>query len=326
MEHDVYGEGELLSTFEKKIASLLGKPAAVFMPSGVMAQLIAVQIWAERSALPRFGMHPTSHLIGHEEQAYEAVLKLQGVPVGDRLKPMLASDLDAVKQPLACLLVELPIRCAGGQLPSWDELQALKEKAKERGIALHMDGARLWESRAFYGKSHAEIAEGFDSVYVSMYKGIGGIAGAVLLGDEKFIATARVWQRRLGGMLVHQSPMVASAAMRFDQRLAQMDQCLERTVSLAEALNALPGVRVNPRIPQTNMMHIYFDAQEDRVMAARDRIAEEDKCWVVGVVRAAEVPGWSFTELYVGDGLLELSNDSVLPYFQKLLELSRAPA
>ncbi|MFZ6645421.1 threonine aldolase family protein [Undibacterium sp. TJN25] len=326
VEHDVYGEGELLSKFEQKIAQLLGKPAAVFMPSGVMAQLIAVQIWAERSGLPRFGLHPTSHLIGHEEQAYEALLKLHGAPVGDRLRPMLASDLDAVKQRLACLLVELPIRCAGGQLPAWDELQALKEKAKERGIPLHMDGARLWESRAFYGKTHAEIVEGFDSVYVSMYKGIGGIAGAVLLGDEELVATARIWQRRMGGTLVHQSPMVASAAMRFDQRLTQMDDCLERAVVLAEGLNALPGVRVNPRMPQANMMHLYFDAHEDRVMAARDRIAEEDRCWVVGAVRAAEVPGWSFTELYVGDGLLGLSNDTVLPYFQKLLELSRTPA
>ncbi|HTD05290.1 threonine aldolase family protein [Undibacterium sp.] len=322
IEHDVYGEGELLSNFEQKIAQLLGKPAAVFMPSGVMAQLIAVQIWAEQGGLSRFGLHPTSHLIGHEEQAYQAVLKLHGVPVGDRLAPMLASDLDAVKQNLACLLVELPIRCAGGQLPGWEELQALKDKARERGIPLHMDGARLWESRAFYGKTHAEIVDGFDSVYVSMYKGIGGIAGAVLLGEEKFIATARIWQRRLGGTLIHQSPMVASAAMRFDQRLSLMDACLQRTLALAEGLQALPGIRVNPPIPQTNMMHIYFDAHQDKVMAARDKIAAEEKHWAVGAVRPAEVPGWSYTELYVGDNLLGLSNEQVLPYFRRLMEYS----
>ncbi len=319
VEHDVYGEGELLSNFEQKIAKLLGKPAAVFMPSGVMAQLIAVQMWAEQSGLPRFGLHPTSHLIGHEEQAYQALLKLHGVPVGNRLTPMLASDLDAIKQDLACLLVELPIRCAGGQLPSWEQLQALKDKALDRGIALHMDGARLWESRAFYGRTHAEIAEGFDSVYVSMYKGIGGIAGAVLLGDEEFIANARIWQRRMGGTLVHQSPMVASAAMHFDARLAQMDACLQRAQALAEGLQAIPGIRVNPAIPQTNMMHIYFDAHQDKVMAARDQIAEADKHWVVGTVQAAEVPGWSTTELYVGDNLLALSNEQVLPYFKRLI-------
>ncbi|MQR00604.1 threonine aldolase family protein [Glaciimonas soli] len=324
VEHDVYGEGELLSGFEQKIATLLGKPAAVFMPSGVMAQLIAVQMWAEQSALPRFGLHPTSHLIGHEEQAYQALLKLHGVPVGNRLTPMLAADLDAIKQDLACLLVELPIRCAGGQLPSWEQLQALKDKARERDIALHMDGARLWESRAFYGKTYAEIADGFDSVYVSMYKGIGGIAGAVLLGDEKFIANARIWQRRMGGTLVHQSPMVASAAMHFDARLAQMDACLQRAQALAEGLQALPGIRVNPAIPQTNMMHIYFDAHHDKVMAARDKIAEEEKHWVVGTVQAAEVPGWSTTELYVGDNLLALSNAQVLPYFKRLIDDSRS--
>ncbi|GGC58502.1 threonine aldolase family protein [Undibacterium terreum] len=319
IEHDIYGEGELLSNFEQKIASLLGKPAAVFMPSGVMAQLIAVQLWAERSGLPRFGMHPTSHLIGHEEQAYQALLKLHGVPVGDRLTPILAADIDAVKQSLACLLVELPIRHSGGQLPDWEQLQALKEKARERGIPLHMDGARLWESQAFYGKTHAEIADGFDSVYVSMYKGIGGIAGAVLAGDEDFIATARLWQRRLGGTLVHQSPMVASSAMRFDERLSQMEACLQRSRALAEGLQNIPGIRVNPAVPQTNMMHIYFDAHQDKVMAVRDKIAEEEKCWVVGTVRPAEVPGWSVTELYVGDNLLALSNEQVIPYFRQLV-------
>jgi threonine aldolase len=215
VRHDHYGEGKLIGDFERKIAALLGQPAAVFMPSGIMAQSAAVKIWTEAAHLPRFGMHPTSHLAAHEEQAWSALLHCHGVPIGDRLRPMLASDLDANAQPMACLLVELPIREAGGQLPSWDELEALKAAAQRRGIRLHMDGARLWESAAFYGKTHAEIATGFDSVYVSVYKGIGGLSGAVLAGPVDFIAQARLWRRRLGGTLFHLSPMVASAAMRF---------------------------------------------------------------------------------------------------------------
>lgn len=236
VEHDHYGEGKLLEEFEQKIATLLGKPAAVFMPSGIMAQSAAVKIWTEAAHLPRFGMHPTSHLAAHEEEAWSALLHCHGVPIGDRLRPMLAKDLDASPQPMACVIVELPIREAGGQLPSWDELEALKAAARKRGIRLHMDGARLWEGAAFYGRNCAEIAAGFDSVYVSLYKGIGAFAGAMLAGPADFIAQARLWRRRMGGTLHHLSPMVVSAAMRFDERLALMPALYARTLDFAAGL------------------------------------------------------------------------------------------
>lgn len=319
VEHDQYGQGALIADFERHIAELLGKPAAAFMPSGVMAQLIAVRIWSERTGLPRFGMHPTSHLQLHEEEAYQALFQLQGVPVGNRLSPLLAADLAAIKQALACLIVELPIREAGGQLPSWEALTTLKAAAQARQLPLHLDGARLWESRAYYDRSHADIVAGFDSVYVSMYKGIGGIAGAVLAGEPDFIAEAKLWQRRMGGTLVHQSPFIASAAMRLDTRLGQLDACYQRTLGLAQALAGVPGLRVNPAVPHSNMFHLYFDAPAETVLAARDRIAASEGRWVVGHVKPSEVPGWSSTELTVGDTLLELSNEQVVPDFAQLV-------
>ena len=318
--HDLYGKGELLAAFERRIATLVGKPAAAFMPSGVMAQLIALRIWTARAALPRFGMHPTSHLALHENEAHQALFQLHGVPVGARQRPLLAGDLEAERQPLACLLVELPIREAGGQLPGWDELEALKSAARQRDLPLHLDGARLWESRAFYGRSHAEIAEGFASVYVSTYKGLGGLAGAVLAGDEDFIAEARLWQRRMGGVLVRQGAMVASAAMRLDDRLALMDPCYERALTLAAALGGTSGIRVNPATPHTNMMHLFFDAPVETIMRRRDEIAARDGVWVVNDARPTDTPGWCMTELYVGDTLLDLEDHEVLPRFRGLLE------
>jgi threonine aldolase len=320
VDHDMYGQGELVEGFERKVAALLGKAAAMFAPSGVMAQLAAVKIWTEAAGVARFGMHPTSHLAHHEEQAYAALMHCHCVPVGPRLRPMLASDLDAVRETLACVLVELPIREAGGQLPSWDELEALKAAARERRVALHMDGARLWESAAYYGKDYAAIAAGFDSVYVSVYKGIGGFAGALLAGDEAFIAKARIWRRRLGGTLFHLSPLVAAAAMRFDERIALMPALYRRAVDLATGLAGLPGLRVNPVVPQTNMMHLYFDAPAEVVADARDALAKTSGCWLVGGTRRAEVPGWSMTELYVGDQLLGVDNARVVGLFAQLCE------
>lgn len=326
VEHDHYGSGELVEGLERKVAALLGKPAAAFMPSGIMAQLAAVRIWTEAAQLPRFGMHPTSHLAHHEGQSHEALLHCHGVPVGNRLRPLLASDLEVCRQALACLLVELPIREAGGQLPSWDELEALKAAARARGLPLHMDGARLWESAAHYGKRYAEICEGFDSVYVSVYKGIGGFSGALLAGSDDVVAQARLWRRRLGGTLYHLSPMVASAAMRLDERLALMPALYRRAVDLAAGLAAVPGLRVNPRVPQTNLMHLYFDAPVEAVSRARDHLAAQQHCWLIDGMRPAEVPGWCVAELYVGDRLLQLDNQRVVPLFAQLCEAMQRPA
>jgi threonine aldolase len=319
VSHDVYGEGRLIEDFERKIAGLTGNAAAAFMPSGTMAQLIAVRIWAQRAGLPRFGLHATSHLMLHEQEAWQALFGYHGAVVGDRLRPITAADLEAQRQPLACLVMELPIREAGGQLPTWDQLEALKALARERDIALHMDGARLWECRAFYGRSYAEIAEGFASVYVSAYKGLGGIAGAVLAGDEDFIGEARLWRRRMGGTLIHQSPMIGSAAMRLDTRLAMMDACYARALSLAKGLAGVAGVRVNPATPHANMMHLHFDAPAEAVLERRDEIAGRDGVWLIGGAKPVDTPGWCVSELYVGDTLVDMDNDQVVPRLRALL-------
>jgi threonine aldolase len=322
-EPDVYGEGGLLAEFEQQLARLLGKPSAVFMPSGVMAQLIAVRMHTEAAGLARFGMSANSHLALHEQEAFESLWGLHGVPVGSRLRPILASDLAGIRQRLACLVVELPMREIGGQLPSWEELEALKAQARESRTPLHLDGARLWQCRAHFRRSFAEIAEGFDSVYVSLYKDIGGMAGAMLAGDSDFIANARLWQRRMGGNLVQQTAMVASSMMRFEHRLSLLDACHRRAVELAAGLRALAGVRVNPATPQTNMLHVHLDAPAEALNSARDALAESEKWWLFGAARPTDVPGWSYVELSVGDHLLALDNAAVLPRFEQLLAMAR---
>jgi len=181
-EPDRYGDGALIGDFEAKIAALLGCEAAVFMPSGTMAQQIALRIHAEETGVDSFAMHPTSHLELHEMRGYSRVQRLDAVLLGPRARPTLAADLAAWPERLAALLIELPAREIGGQLPTWDELTGLATLARSRKIRLHMDGARLWEAREAYApRSHAEICALFDTVYVSFYKGIGALAGAALV-------------------------------------------------------------------------------------------------------------------------------------------------
>src|SRR5262249_44124887 len=192
------------------------------MPGGTMEQQSALPLGRERQGSRAVAFHPTCHLELHEEKGYERLHGLHAKLVGDPNRLITLADLEALREPVAALLLELPQRELGGLLPSWEDLDAQVAWAREREIALHMDGARLWEAQPFYDRSHAEIAALFDSVYVSFYKGLGGMAGAALAGDAALIAEARVWQRRQGGNLVTLHPYVVAAELALDGRLERM--------------------------------------------------------------------------------------------------------
>jgi threonine aldolase len=307
---DMYGEGPLIADFEREMATLLGKPAAVFMPSGTMAQQIALRIWSERRRTRNVAFHPRSHLELHEHKAYQELHGLSGVLVGNADRLLTRKDLDAVALPVAALLLELPQREIGGRLPSWEELSGIRAWADERGAALHLDGARLWESQPFYDRPHAEIGALFDSVYVSFYKGLGGVAGAVLAGPADFCAEARIWQRRHGGNLIHLFPYVISARAALAERLHKMSAYRDRAVAIARALVAA-GLEVVPDPPQTNMMHVFLRGDARRLEAAAMTIAREEGLWLFASLMPTPLPTLHKVELNVGDATMELSVDEI---------------
>ena len=323
---DRYGEGPLIEAFEAKVAAWLGKEAGVFMPSGTMAQQIALRIWAEETGIAHVGMHPTSHLELREERGYARLHRLDATLLGARDRPTLAADLDRCPEPLAALLVELPAREIGGQLPSWDDLDELSTRARTRGVRTHMDGARLWEAREAYApRTFAEICALFDSVYVSFYKGVGALSGAMLLGTAPFVRAARVWRRRHGGTLVQLHPAVASAAMRLDDAIARMPALRARALTLAAGLATIPGVRILPSPPQVNMFDLHIEATPEALVAARNRIADESGIWLTSRFVAAPLPGNAFNEMVVSEGVLHVDNTIVVPLFARLFDLARAP-
>jgi len=189
---DIYGDGGAVAVLEREVRELLGKPAAVFLPSGIMAQQIALRIHADRRGRRVVAFHPTCHLEIHEDKAYQRLHGLVGRTIGDARGLLTLGDLEAVQEPLAALVFELPQREIGGRLPAWEDLVAQVGHARDRGAAVHLDGARLWEAQPFYGRPLAQIAAIFDTVYVSFYKGLGAPAGSMLLGDDDVIAEARL--------------------------------------------------------------------------------------------------------------------------------------
>lgn len=311
-EADHYGAGDLIVGFEADIAAMLGKEAAVFMPSGTMCQQIALRIWADRHGRRAVAFHPTCHLELHEQQAYRLLHNLHGVLVGSRHHLMTLDDLQQVAEPLAALLVELPQREIGGQLPSWDDLAALCDWARERDMALHLDGARLWECQPFYERSYAEIAALFDTVYVSFYKTLGGIAGAVLAGPADVIAEARVWQRRHGGNLIRLFPYVVSARQGLSERLERMGIYHRHACAVAAALAALPQVEVVPNPPHTNMFHLFMRGDHGRLERAALEVAAETGVWLFRSPRPTQLPTYQMVEYVAGDASLDVTPAEVV--------------
>jgi threonine aldolase len=326
VEHDVYGSGQLLQEFEAKLARLLGMEAAVFCISGTMAQVTALRLACQDRARDLVALHPTSHIFVHERSNYQLLGHFKALAAGDRYRPWLVADLAAIPDRLGAVGMELPLREIGGQLSPWDELEAIKTHCKARGAHLHMDGARLWEAAAGYGKALHAITAGFDSVYVSLYKGIGGLGGAMLAGSREFVDRAAEWFRREGGNVIHRSPYVVAAAMQFDQRLAAMPAYFRRTEFLYAALAAHPIIRVNPAAPQANMLHLHIPVTPERALAIRREMAERHGVWMFNRIAGAALPGTSSFELYVGDNLLNASDEKVREALALFAQALAAPA
>jgi threonine aldolase len=307
---DRYGEGGVVRDLEVQVASLLGLPAAVYLPSGTMAQQAVLRVHAERHGRRTVLFHPMCHLQQHEGQALERLHGLLGRPVGDRHRLLQLADLEAVAEPPAALVLELPQRDLGGQLPGWEDLQAQAAWARERGAATHLDGARLWEASAGYGRSPAEIAGLFDTAYVSFYKGIGALAGCCVAGPEDVVAEVREWRRRMGGTLFGLWPGAASAHSLLAPRLERMPAYLEHARAIAAAVADVEGITVVPDPPQTPMLHLLLRATPEHVAAVARELAREGT-WTWPAAMRTTDPGVSRVELSIGEATCALPAQEV---------------
>jgi threonine aldolase len=324
-EIDHYGEGALAERLEARVAALLGKEAAVWMPSGTMAQQIALRLHAERRGSKRVAFHPLSHLEEHEERAYEKLHGLEAQLLGSRDRLIRASDLDELQEPVAAVLLELPERELGGLLPAWEDLAAICAKARAQGAALHLDGARLWQCGPFYERSLDEIAGLFDTVYVSFYKDLAAPAGAVLAGPADLIEEARVWQVRHGGRLYSVHPFLIAAERGLDEVLPRIPELVAHARDLAAALAELDGIEIVPDPPQTTMFHVYVHRPLEPLQEAALDQAERTATFL-GFFRATDRPDVQRVELTIGPASLEVPVSEARALWEELLAATSQPA
>jgi threonine aldolase len=320
---DVYGNSTDLAAFEAEVAALFGKEAAVFMPSGTMAQQIALRIWCERDRNFTVAMHPTAHPEFAEQLGYQILHGLQRLPfaapefAAERM--LTIRDFEGLAQKPGAVLLELPYRPLGGPLPSWEELIALHAWASEHHVKLHLDGARIWQCRPFYKKEYHEIAALFDSVYVSFYKDLGGLCGSMLLGPASFIKEARIWQIRHGGRLFTQGPFWASGRLGMKQVLPQIDTWVTKAQEVASVLCSVEGISAYPNPPHVNMFNLYIRGDAEALTSRHLELASETGTFLFFGLHPSPVPGISMTEMHLSESSLRFDTGALPSFLEQLL-------
>lgn len=360
---DIYGDFHLTKTdsflrrFEGELAKEFQKEDAVFMPSGVMAQSIALLIHSKGiQGRQSFACHATSHLLLHEQKGFSELCQMEAISlprtevgIGFGVEPLsysqIAEYLDTKgSENISTLLLELPHRELGGKITPWEDILRLRQLTSTMGIAFHCDGARIFEATTGYGRTPAELAQPFDSLYISFYKGLGGISGAMLLGSKEFCDEARIWLRRFGGNLYTLLPYVVSAwngyrnqwqlattselgRMSFAEKkskLVRISERLSRSAATSEILT------LEPKIPEVNMVHMYLRLTTEEAERVRNQVAEELGISVFHRLRPvddteieARTQGFrSRFELSIGEENGSISDDLWIVAWERFAELS----
>ena len=332
---DMYGDG-IVEELEQRVGALLGTEAAAFFPTGTMAQQVALRCWAGRTGNPAVALHPLGHPVLWERDALSVVSGLRTVRPTTEPRPPTAEELRALDEPAGTLMLELPLRDAGFVLPSWEELTDVVAAARERDMVVHFDGARLWECAPHFGRELREIAGLADSVYGSFYKSLGGASGAALAGPESFVAEAKAWRHRYGGLLFQQWPAALAALIGLDNELPRLPAYVAHAATVARALreslaaSRVPWFRVHPEEPHTHQFQVWLPYPADVLNEAAVRQAEQTRTALFRMFTEPGLPpGLSRTEVTVGAAGLDWDASDVaeaLTGFLDVLDAVRSEA
>jgi threonine aldolase len=265
-----------------------------------------------------------SHLRTHEENAFVRLHGLQEVLAtgGSLHEPIRLETLKNFKEPLGALLLELPQRDMGGYLPTWNELVAQTKWAKKNGVALHLDGARLWEAAPYYAatakKSIKDICALFDTVYVSFYKGLGGISGSCVAGTAEIIDEVSLWRTRHGGRAYMLWPYAASALNVVKSRPKDMAAYYRRAVALSKKLRLIEGIEVLPGEVRSPMMHLRFSATKEQMEERVRKIATEQKIMTLPGIFLSESANLQRYEFQVGQASMGFTLVQMVDLFRQL--------
>ena len=255
---DVFGEDPTVNALEEMTASLLGKEAAMFVPSGTMANQLALRLHTQGG--DEVLLEAGAHVLGNEAGAAAALSGVTCRTITGRRGIFTADDLRAALRPpnvhhpptrLVC--VENTHNVGGGSVWPIDTLAQLSQASRSRGLAFHMDGARLWNASVATGIPEREYASHCDTVSVCYSKGLGAPVGSALVGLQQTIERARRFRKMLGGGMRQAGILAAGALYALNHHRQRLKNDHANARLLAEGLLQIPGVSIDDPI-ETNIV------------------------------------------------------------------------
>lgn len=274
---DVYGEDPSVEALQRKAAELLAKQAALFVSSGTQSNLLAMLSHCARGDEYIAGMD--AHTYKYEAGGAAVLGGIQPQPIVFEADGSL--DLDkvaAVLKPDDAHFANSRLLCLentqGGKVLSPAYCQQASTFAQQKGLLLHLDGARLFNAAAQLQVPVAQMASGFDSVSICLSKGLGAPVGSLLLGSADFIKRAHRWRKMLGGGMRQAGMLAAAGSFALDNNVNRLSQDHQHARQLAQALCDIAPLAIEPQQCQTNML--FINAKPDYLQALQKHLATVD--------------------------------------------------
>ena len=322
IEADSYSQGGVVRELESAFADKLGKEDAVFMPTGTLANHLALRMLC--AGKPRAIVQEQSHLY---HDTGDTVQRLSGVNLAPLAPSRPYFTLDEVRRavgesvggrvaaPVGALMIESPVRRQRGQIMPLDEMRRVVEYCADIGIPTHLDGARLFMMSAATGVSPADYASMFHTVYVSLYKYFGAPFGAILAGSAEFCRDLYHHRRMFGGGLSSAALAAALALDGLDGFERRFADAMRKAGDLFDELNRIPGVSVTAYEHGSNIFRLTLPPGVD-CERFTERLAE------LGVFASVDEDNISSIHLTVNTTILRQTNDRIASAFRTVIEIA----
>jgi threonine aldolase len=257
---DVYSDDPTVNSLEERVAALFGKEAGVFTPTGSLANQLAIRMLVAPGE--ELVAETNSHIVRAElgAAAVFSGITTRTWPAKNGL--LVAEDALEIARPhsgpylvsTTAIAVENTHNFGGGTVQPLNEIKALRKGADEIGVALHLDGARIWNAHVASGVALNEYGKYFDTISVCLSKGLGAPIGSVMLSTRERVATARIWRKRYGAGMRQVGLLAGAAHYALDNNIERLAEDHRRAKELAVAIAAINKSFVDPALVETNIV------------------------------------------------------------------------
>jgi threonine aldolase len=284
---DVYGEDPTVNLLERRAAETIGKPAALFVPTGSMGNAIAIKLHTRPGDEVICEQH--AHIVDWELATHSwfsgcllrSIASEDGLPCWSQIEGAIR-PADSFCSPTTVVHLEDTHNMAGGTMYPLEEIDRICDRAHERGLKVHIDGARIFNAAAASGVPAARIASRADTVMFCLSKGLGAPVGSMLAGPVEAMARARIHRKQLGGGMRQAGVLAAAGLIALEQMTARLSEDHANARMLAEGLAQIPGVAIDPAKVVTNIV-IFDIARTDWTPAAFAAASKQHGVLLAGV-------------------------------------------